>query len=319
MFAKCLKHELKATSRVLVPLLACVLALGIFLGVIFAGMGFIASFADDEPSIEEGTGDLGDIGDIEGSEEPEEDGETTVGDVVAMVITVGIVILVLGFFILMIVSSVAVFVLMVRRFYTSFFTDEGYLTFTLPVTVDCLLLTKTLSMIIWSAVSGVVIVLATGSFFLGVYLMVPDAFVLDEYSKLALEAALETIKQNFSGTMVFTAISGIVSGIASYFLLFFSISVGCMLTKKHRFLACAGSYIVINGFVTNVVSMASVALEYVFSGMAANEATADLYGMTVMLIMTDNVCHCVAVVSVIFISEMMYLFHFSQTDTPHRP
>ena len=46
---------------------------------------------------------------------------------------------------------------------------------------------------------------------------------------------------------------------------------------------------------------------------------AELGVMTVMLIMTDNVCHCVAVVSVIFISEMMYLFHFSQTDTPHRP
>lgn len=282
MYAKCLKHELKATSRILVPLLACVLALGIFLGALFAGMGFIASFAEDEPAIEEGAGDLGDIT----GDEEEIDEETTVGEIVGMIVGIGIVLLVIGFFILMIVSSVSVFVLMVRRFYTSFFTDEGYLTFTLPVTVDCHLITKTLSMIIWSAISGVVIALATGSFFLGVYLMVPEAFVLDEYTKLAIEAMIESIKQSLSGTIIFSAISSIVSAIASYFLLFFSISVGCMLTKKHRFLACAGSYMVINGFVTNVVSMASYAMQYVFADMAANEATADLYGMTIALIMT---------------------------------
>ena len=249
MFAKCLKHEMKATARILVPLLAGVLALGILLGSIFVGMKIVSSLIGDEPAIEEGTGDL-DEGYVDGEEGEEENKMETV---ILSVIITGLAFLIFGFFILVIVSTIAVFVLLVRRFYTSFFTDEGYLTFTLPVTVDCHLVTKTVSMMIWSVISELVAALSIGAFILGIHIFVPEAFVIDEYTQLYLNSIFTGIVQSYTGTIIFYIIFVVIAVIASYMLLFFSISVGCMLTKKHRFLACAGAYIVINGVVSNVI------------------------------------------------------------------
>jgi hypothetical protein len=194
--------------------------------------------------------------------------------------------LMIGFFIMLIVCSVSVFVLMVRRFYTSFFTDEGYLTFTLPVTVDCHLLTKTLSMIIWSAISAVVTALAVGAFILGIFLISPESFTMSEYDKLTLEAVVSQIFGGYGGTISFSVIAGVISAISSYFLLFFSISVGCMLTKKNRFIVCAASYLIINGVVNNIISIGTGIFSFIFVGMAMNESMYDLYMMTIMLIST---------------------------------
>lgn len=53
----------------------------------------------------------------------------------------------IGIFGSLVVTEVLVFV----RFYKNFYTDEGYLTFTLPVKRSKLLLSKTLNSIIWFA------------------------------------------------------------------------------------------------------------------------------------------------------------------------
>ena len=287
MFAKCLKYELKATSRVLVPLLACVLALGIILGAVMGVMGIISnSIETDAPPVEENGDAAGDptIGDImDGVEDTKDD---TVVTVIGVIVGAVFSLLMIGFFIMLIVCSVSVFVLMVRRFYTSFFTDEGYLTFTLPVTVDCHLLTKTLSMIIWSAISAVVTALAVGAFILGIFLISPESFTMSEYDKLTLEAVVSQIFGGYGGTIAFSVIAGVISAISSYFLLFFSISVGCMIAKKHRFLACAGAYLVINGVVSEVIAIAASVASLPFYSMSYNDSMADLYGMTIMLIYT---------------------------------
>ena len=172
MFSKCLKHELKATSRVLVPLLACVLILGIVLGLAFAGLGALYDMGD--ATVPEG-GEITDGGDVTVGGEAID--FKNPADVLAFIVAAAFIILLIGFFVMMVVCAVAVFVLMVRRFYTSFFTDEGYLTFTLPVTVDCHLASKTVSMMIWSAISSAVTLLAVGAFVLGIFSFMPEEFL----------------------------------------------------------------------------------------------------------------------------------------------
>ena len=279
MFSKCLKHEMKATSRVLVPLLVCVLVLGLVLGISLSGLAFLGEWAEQNTGGENIGGSAEDImDDIENGVDTSEIVGTIVGGI--------FVILMICFVIMMMVCAVAVFVLMVRRFYTSFFTDEGYLTFTLPVTVDCHLLTKTVSMIIWSLISYVTIAVAIGAFIFGVYRISPESFEMDEYMKLYYQALMTNIGTTFSGTIVFAIINAIISGIAGYFLLFFSISVGCMLTKKHRFIVCAASYLVISGIVSELINVGISVATLPFDKIMANDGTVDLYGMTVMLIST---------------------------------
>ena len=57
-------------------------------------------------------------------------------------------------------SVIVAFVLMIQRFYKNLLRDEGYLMMTLPVTVHAHVLSKLLVSLIWSAATAVTVVLA---------------------------------------------------------------------------------------------------------------------------------------------------------------
>ena len=274
MFSKCLKHEMKATKRVLVPLIVCMLVVSIATAVCLGGLLSYSYIGDAN------AGDA--MIEIDGSGEasPAEDGAfhlLEVATVLLFMIFVGI----------MIACVITVFVLMVRRFYTSFFTDEGYLTFTLPVTVDCHLLAKTVSMFIWNAISYIAIAISFGILFLGIYISVPDFFALDDYTKQFLEQLLAEVGDVFGGTIAFGIVQSIVSTIASCLLLYFSISVGCMLAKKHKIIACIASYFIISSVISEIITIASELIyEYFTKNIEATAENSNLLAMTVLLIFT---------------------------------
>ncbi len=224
MFGKSLKYELRASARLLIPLFICTLALSIFIS---AGLGFLGStyFSD-------------------GNELPNT--FALVGELIISFLTV-------AFFILLLVSAVAVFVIMVRRFYISFFTDEAYLTFTLPVTVDCHIMTKTVATVIWYVCYAVVAVVSVLIVIFGMSLGI-DVSVSSDASYI-FESLGAQLAEIFGGSLIFMVINYIVASFASLFLIYFSISFGCMVAKKHRFIACLLSYFVISGavsFINNI-------------------------------------------------------------------
>lgn len=57
---------------------------------------------------------------------------------------------------------IGVQILLIVRFYKNKFTDEGYLTFTLPVTCHQIFLSSLVNMVIWTVISGIVTVLCVG-------------------------------------------------------------------------------------------------------------------------------------------------------------
>ena len=253
MFKKSLKYEMKASSRVLIPLFISVLAMSALVAVGLAGLNAFDELAKEN-------------------------------EMVAIVAGSILGFMVVAFVALIVASSVTVFVLMVRRFYTSFFTDEGYLTFTLPVTVDCHLGVKTVAMMIWYAINDVVILLSCGIFAFGVFVLVPDSFTVDPEM---INMVVESVTENFGGTVWSTVLMSAVSGLASYFLLFLSISIGCMLTKKHRFITCAVCYFVANSIVGNITSLVTTLVTVSFNAMGNLSASdVDLMYMTIMLITT---------------------------------
>lgn len=253
MFKKSLKYEMKASSRVLIPLFISVLAMSALVAVGLAGLNAFDELAKEN-------------------------------ETVAIVAENILGFMVVAFVALIVASSITVFVLMVRRFYTSFFTDEGYLTFTLPVTVDCHLGVKTVAMMIWYAINDVVILLSCGIFAFGVFVLVPDSFTVDPEM---INMVVESVTENFGGTVWSTVLMSAVSGLASYFLLFLAISIGCMLTKKHRFITCAVCYFVANSIVGNITSLVTTLVTVSFNAMGNLSASdVDLMYMTIMLITT---------------------------------
>lgn len=253
MFKKSLKYEMKASSRVLIPLFISVLAMSALVAVGLAGLNAFDELAKENETV-----------------------AIVAGNILGF--------MVVAFVALIVASSITVFVLMVRRFYTSFFTDEGYLTFTLPVTVDCHLGVKTVAMMIWYAINDVVILLSCGIFAFGVFVLVPDSFTVDPEM---INMVVESVTENFGGTVWSTVLMSAVSGLASYFLLFLAISIGCMLTKKHRFITCAVCYFVANSIVGNITSLVTTLVTVSFNAMGNLSASdVDLMYMTIMLITT---------------------------------
>ncbi len=256
MFGKNLKYELRASSRVLLPLFICTLAISVFISAGFALFGNMYF----------------------GTEETESKFSQTFEAIGSAAMTL----LFMAFVILVMVTAVAVLVLMVRRFYTSFFTDEAYLTFTLPVSVDCHIATKTVATVIWYVGYCIVTVISALIVIVGAALGTLFSGVADSAGE-SVEYVGNELESIFGGSVIFMILNYIIAAFASLFLIYFAISFGCMIAKKHRFISCVLCYFVISGavsFISNIVtSVVMIPLTYALDDI-------DLYLMITYLIST---------------------------------
>ncbi len=132
----------------------------------------------------------------------------------------------------------ATFVVILHRFYTNFFTDQGYLTFTLPVNVVNLLWSKILSALIWLFVS--VVVSSLGSII--VTMGADNAFIDFDFTNtmpywiLALSTlgAGESLGDNVTMLLgVFASTAMIVSFLLMAYL---ACTLGAVVAKRHKIL-----------------------------------------------------------------------------------
>ena len=121
MLGKLLKHEFRATGRIMLPLLGVELLLSVLAGLSVRGLDRI--------------GDMSFLG-------------------VTYVTT--LVVFFLGLFALGVVAVV----LMIQRFYRNLLRDEGYLSMTLPVSVDAQIWAKLIVSFVWFTAVAVLTVLA---------------------------------------------------------------------------------------------------------------------------------------------------------------
>ena len=117
MLGKLLKHEFRATGRTMLPLYGAVVALAV-----------LANF-----SIRMLTGNVGPL------------------------LTIFFGLIVAAFVICIIAAAVMTLVLMIKRYYTNYLKDEGYLMHTLPVSVHELVWSKMLVSVVWFAATFAVI------------------------------------------------------------------------------------------------------------------------------------------------------------------
>lgn len=172
-----------------------------------------------------------------------------------------------------IVCSVGIMVYMAVRFYKSMFTDEGYLTHTLPVTSHQLLLTKVITMSLWNLI-GIISVVASIFILAGcVYI-----FWADNFSSVAYElrgfmhelAQFEELKGIFRLmlTMVFMVIASAFSGVMT---IVGAVSIGQLL-RKHRILGAIGAYFGITMIIQTIstIVMFPIMFGYAMAGDPGN-------------------------------------------------
>ena len=218
MFVKGMKYELRSVARIVVPLLIVFLCASMLmsLGFMLDGRIFQASEAT---------------------------ALTAIFALTESLLGIGIVLLIVAI-------NITVYVLIIRRFYTSFFTDEAYLTFTLPVTMDCHLMIKIVSMFFWNIAALVVILLGTliifGGLAIGYTEQVQEVYYYFSYIIEMIQMSWQGSSDNLGAQLVVTVLNGLAEYIFQSLLIYFSITLGCMLFKKHRLLGAILSFFVIN-------------------------------------------------------------------------
>ena len=251
MFAKLLKYDMRRSMRVGIPLLivaVCLIVVGIANNLISCAVTDILTIDLGGTDTGAGTGTSPEAG----------SGLYVLGELVAsiIIITVSFLMIISRLVdtlisVLLPITFTVMFIINLVNFYTSLLTDEGYLSFTLPVKPVAILGSKFLNASIWNLSFGFIAligVLAT---------KIPTFLYSIVESIRAFGLSWEGIKAFFDGLSVIVGKDGInplniiltfllvpvlylVMILAQQSFFFFTIFLGGALAKKHKLLAGAG-------------------------------------------------------------------------------
>lgn len=260
MFAKLLKHEFRATRGVVAILCAILLVSGLTMGLSLQRM--ISMAENDYMSV------------VVTNETAAEDAAMTISSEAPLLADILCVFLMIAAIVAISICAASAIFFLIYRFYKSRFTDEGYLTFTLPVTNHQLLLSSitntTLNLLIVGVVTAVTVLLI----FLLALSAVPDVAVWEELKQVWPEilAVLKQAAAEDAGLLALMAFSGVASFFRQIIQLMLAVTIGALIAKKHKLLAAVGVYYGIHMVVSFLTSMVSIyALNnnqpYVFMGI----------------------------------------------------
>ncbi len=184
------------------------------------------------------------------------------------------------------IYATAVSVILLYRFYKHNFTDEGYLTFTLPVSSTQIYWASFLNMLLWSVISAAVVIvsvyiaLVIGDTVLGPILIITPGevirFLMDTnwgevfqnigYAFQAIGVALADIwVQGYAITALLSVATGIMglfcmvlSPIFGLVIPMFCIILGAVVVKRYKLITSIGIYYVVSSVIGMVSYMASM-------------------------------------------------------------
>lgn len=238
MFAKLLKYEWRATSKTLGILSLAALAAG--------GLGALLlrlMLADA--------------------------GKNPILMVFAMVMLLGIMLALIAY-------GIAVSIFLLARFYRNKFTDEGYLTFTLPVTSHELVLSTLVNELVWSVITCAVIFVSLGMI---LFVGTAQTGVVNWEFLDGMRVEFAGVRGSFmdlsAGTAVLSAVSVVVSVIATPLMAMAAITIGASIAQKHKILTAFGIYYGTNMAVGTLNNTAKLAMSFgndVVTGMQISMA-----------------------------------------------
>ncbi len=209
MLKKCLKYDFLALKRTLLPIIIGIAGMGVLAGLF---LGSTILLFDSSSSL---SGLLG--------------GVTTLGTIIAYIAIIA------GFT----VSTVLIYV----RYYKNLMTDEGYLTFTLPVTSAQQLSSKLISTLVCQIIAFIAVLVSVAvSLLIGLGI----GGLIDTSFWLSIEMGLKNIWYSLTsmgtGYVVMMGVFMLLSWITSDLLMFLAITLGNLAAKKGKVIASIGFY-----------------------------------------------------------------------------
>lgn len=167
-------------------------------------------------------------------------------------------------------------VFMMVYFYKNLVTDEGYLTFTLPVSPANILCSKLFTAFVWNLIAWI------AAFFAFVILFIPfmDIFNMD------LNTVLQAFRQLIStfnlldlqswAALILTLVNTVISSISTILMIYTAIILGAVIARKHKILSAVGLVFAISA-VKSIVSSTVLFFPLLLSGSTLLELSTDAY------------------------------------------
>lgn len=160
-------------------------------------------------------------------------------------------------------ATIVALILIAQRFYNSVIKNEAYLTFTLPVTPNQILMSKTITSYIYSIITYVL--MGFGLFLIVMIgIVMPFGRYFDSSIFYQFRYYLSSV---FSGTViesltfvVLNVLNLIISPASSILMLYFCIMAGSKIASKHKILCAVGLYLAIAIVIACVSSGISMAV-----------------------------------------------------------
>lgn len=206
-----------------------------------------------------------------------------------------------------VIMCMAIFVvtaiLIISRFYKNLTTDEGYLMFTLPVTVNQHIISKLLVAMLWSVASTIIFIISIFILMSGHGIM--DAF--HDFGDFWSELISYTGSQVYFSIFIYIVLM-LVGAVNSILLVYFAISVG-QLMNKHRVLISIAAYFGINFVLQNVISI----LFLVTGTFEPEFAYMSSYDTSLMISMTMEYFNKIGLISLL-ITILLNIVYFVMTN-----
>lgn len=201
---------------------------------------------------------------------------SAVGSILSTILLFGVILGIVGY-------VIAVWILLLYRFYKHHYSEEGYLTFTLPVTAHQTLLATIVNMVIWEVIALVTCLCAICMIF------APGLAFVWKHSIPETKMVWQEITAAFSelgnGYFTLQILMYVASWLYSLIIPLTCISLGCLLTKKYRILTSFAIYYglhlgmsLISGIITVIVTVSQIA-----SGTGSDETI--LLGMAIPFVL----------------------------------
>lgn len=278
MLKKLFRYDFKALCRVLVPLHLAAVGVGVL-----ASLAGFAGYSLSELS-------------------------HAFGDAIDQLVTLleGLAALFIGLsMLLLFCATVTTFVVVIVRFYRNLFTDEGYLTLTLPVTAGQILTAKVLAGMLWMLIDAVVVLGCVGAVHAGA-----EGFTGDMSLASSLPVWLLGFSTNGIASLGESDITMLVAlrwwaqtvlqMLFTLLLAYVSFALGASLAKQHKVAAGVGLFIGIwwaYGMIVGAIDICFVLMaSYASTGFAADTNVTDLVmgamSATSVVIQIAAVCGC---------------------------
>lgn len=206
------------------------------------------------------------------------------------------------FFFMIIASSCATFIILVLRYYRNLYTDEGYLTNTLPVSAATRLNAKIINHMAWFFLNILCIIAAFAIF---VSAEVPMS---DMWTGITNVASMlpQFFAVNAALFWILMLVTMIISSLMTILMFYFSISVGCCF-NTHKVLASVVSYLITYVVLQIVSSIIMVVIGLNYGEVLQADVPLNVAGTTPQLLPFFHTTMIVAIVICVVVNIIFYL------------